>query len=61
MGIPSINPKGGGGPAPTVGEGEGPEATAGEGNDRVGMSGLSSLNYKVEKDRDDDVVSHVQM
>ena len=48
-------------PTLTGGEGEGPEATAGKGNDRVGMSGLSSLNYKVEKDRDDDGVSHMQM
>ena len=31
------------GPGATVGEGEGPEGTVGEGNDRVGISGLSSL------------------
>ena len=38
-------PKERGGPAATVGEGEDPEVTAGGGHDRLGMSGLSSLNY----------------
>ena len=27
----------------------------------MGISGLPSLNYKVEKDRDDDDLSHVQI